>query len=461
MKNLTEGSVTRHLIALSGFVAISMVFQTLYFLADLYWVGRLGKESIAAVSLAGNVMFLVLALTQMLGVGATTLVSHAAGAGQKQRAVHVFNQSYVLSLVTGVAFAVAAYALAGLYTSRLAADAETARLGLTYLNWFIPALLLQFLIVAMGSALRGAGVVKPTVAISVLTVILNMVLNPILIFGWGTGHPLGVAGAAIGSVIAIAVGVVMFFGYFLRSTGYLRFDLTDWKPEWKTWWEMMRVGAPAGGEFVLISTYMVVVYWIIRHFGAAAQAGFGIGGRLMQALFLPVVAIAFAAAPLAGQNFGARKGARVRQSFYSASVLATIVMLLCTALCQLFAEQLIRAFSKEPAVIAFGAEYLRIISWNFICAGLSFTTSSIFQGLGHTLPPLASSSLRLVLFALPAYLLSLRPGFEIREIWYLSVASVTIQAVVNIVLLHREFGKKLKFDPVPEEAVAAAAAALE
>ncbi|MDP9263945.1 MAG: MATE family efflux transporter, partial [Acidobacteriota bacterium] len=330
-----------------------------------------------------------------------------------------------------------------------------------YLNWFIPALLLQFLIVAMGSALRGAGVVKPTVAISVLTVILNMVLNPILIFGWGTGHPLGVAGAAIGSLIAIAVGVVMFFGYFLRSTGSLHFDLSDWKPEWKTWWEMMRVGAPAGGEFVLISFYMVIVYWIIRHFGAAAQAGFGIGGRVMQALFLPVVAIAFAAAPLAGQNFGARKSARVRQSFYSASVLATIVMLLCTALCQLFAEQLIRAFSKEPAVIAFGAEYLRIISWNFICAGLSFTTSSIFQGLGHTLPPLASSSLRLVLFALPAYLLSLRPGFEIREIWYLSVASVAIQAVVNIVLLHREFGKKLKFDPVPEEAVAAAASALE
>jgi Na+-driven multidrug efflux pump len=158
---------------------------------------------------------------------------------------------------------------------------------------------------------------------------------------------------------------------------------------------------------------------------------------------------------------GARKGERVRQSFYSASVLATIVMLLCTAVCQMFAEPLVRAFSKEPAVIAFGAEYLRIISWNFVSAGLAFTTSSIFQGLGHTLPPLASSSLRLVLFALPAYLLSLRPGFQIREIWYLSVASVAIQAVVNIVLLHREFGRKLKFDAAPEEAVAAAASALE
>lgn len=461
MKDLTQGSVTRHLMALSGFVAISMVFQTLYFLADLYWVGRLGKESIAAVSLAGNVMFLVLALTQMLGVGATTLVSHAVGANNKQRAVHAFNQSYVLSLLTGIVFAVAAYALEGIYTSRLGADAETARLGLVYLNWFIPALLLQFLVVAMGSALRGTGIVKPTVVISVITVLLNIVLNPFLIFGWGTGHPLGVTGAAIGSLISVAVGVLMFFRYFLRSGSYLRFDLPDWKPEWKTWWEMMRVGAPAGGEFVLLTFYLVIVYAIIRNFGAAAQAGFGIGGRVMQAMFLPVVAIAFAAAPLAGQNFGARKGERVRQSFYSASLLATVVMLLCTAVCQMFAESLVRFFSRDPAVVAFGAEYLRIISWNFIGAGLSFATSSIFQGLGNTLPPLASSSMRLVLFALPAYLLSLRQGFQIREVWYLSVASVAIQAVVNVALLYREFGKRLKFDAAPEEAIAAAAPALE
>lgn len=454
MKNLTEGSVTRHLVTLSGFVAISMAFQTLYFLADLYWVGRLGKESIAAVSVVANLGFLVLALTQMLGVGTATLVSHAAGAGTKPRAVHAFNQTYVLSLVTGVTFVVAAYALRGVYTSWLGADAETARLGLTYLNWVIPAMLLQFLVLAMGSALRGTGVVKPTVAIQAVTVMLNIVLAPVLIFGWGTGRPLGVVGAAVASLVSIAVGVVVFFWYFLRSASYLRFDLRQWKPEWKTWWAMIRVGAPAGAEFLVLSIYLVVVNAIIRQFGAAAQAGFGIVGRVMHAMFLPVVAIGFASAPLAGQNFGARKGERVRQSFYSALVLATILMAAFTVLCQLFAEPLVRAFSKEPVVIAFGAECLRIISWNFVSFGLAYTTSSVFQGLGHTLPPLASSAMRLVLFALPAYLLSLRAGFQIREVWYLSVVTVAVQAVLNIVLLQREFGRKLKFDAAPEEATA-------
>ena len=457
MKNLTEGSITKHLLALSAFIGVSMLFQTLYFLADLYWVGRLGEHAIAAVSLAGNMMFFVLALTQTLGVGTTTLISHAAGAGDKQRVTHVFNQAFVLSVIVGFAFGLIAFLTRGIYASKLGADAETARLGTAYLSWFIPAMALQFFGVAMGAALRGIGIMKPTMLIQVLTVVLNIVLAPILIFGWGTGHPLGVIGAAIASLISMAIGIVLFFLYFLRSSNYLRFMISAWTPQAKTWLAMVKVGVPAGAEFALMSVYLGLIYWIIRDFGAAAQAGFGIGGRLMQAMFLPVVAIGFAAAPLAGQNFGARKGDRVQQAFYSASGIGILFMMLLTAICQLFPEQLVHVFSKEPAVIAFGSEYLRIISWNFIGFGLVFTSSSIFQGLGHTLPAFLSSCLRLFLFALPAYLLSLRPDFAIREVWYLSVASVAIQAVANIALLRREFRRKLKFELMPEQAVAAAA----
>ena len=457
MTNLTEGSVTRHLIVFSGFIAIGMVLQTLYFLADLYWVGRLGKESIAAVSLVGTLGFLVLALTHMLGVGTATVTSHAAGAGSTPRAIHAFNQAYVLSLVTGVAFAVAAYALRGVYTARLGADAETARLGLAYLNWLIPALVLQFLVIAMGSALRGTGVVKPMVVVQATTVLLNIVLAPVLIFGWGMGRPLGVLGAAVASLVASVFGVTALFLYFMRSASYLRFDLTDWKPDWAAWRTMIRIGAPAGAEFVMLSVYMMFVHSIIRPFGAAAQAGFGIGGRVMQAMFLPVIAIGFATAALVGQNFGARKAERVRQSFRSALMLATVPMLAFTAACQLLAEPLVRVFSREPAVIAFGTECLQIVSWNFVGFGLAYTTSSIFQGIGHTLPPLVSSVLRVVLFAVPVYLLSLRPGFQIREVWYLSVATVAVQAMLNVALLQREFGRRLRFDAPSGEASAAAA----
>ncbi len=188
---------------------------------------------------------------------------------------------------------------------------------------------------------------------------------------------------------------------------------------------------------------MVLVYDIIRPFGAAAQAGFGIGVRLVQSLFLPTVAIAFAAAPVAGQNYGAGLGDRVRQTFYSAVAISAAIMVALTLLCRIAPDAMVRFFNADEGVVAFGSEYLRIISWTFVASGIVFVSSSVFQGMGNTLPPLGSSSLRLLLFALPAYMLSRQPGFEMRHVWYLSVASVTIQLGLNLWLLKREFAKKL------------------
>jgi putative MATE family efflux protein len=458
MQDLTKGSVTRHLLMFSAFMAVSMVFQTLYFLADLYFVGHIGKEAIAAVSLSGNLMMVVLAISQTLGVGTTTLVSHAVGRKDQARATLVFNQAFVMSQVIAIAFTVVAFALRGAYCRWLGADEATARMGVQYLNWFLPAMFLQFVVVAMGAALRGSGIIKPTIVIQIASVIINIVLAPVLILGWGTGHPLGVAGAGLATFISIVVGVVAFWYYFLRMQSYLRVSVAEWKPLGSVWWGMTKVGLPAGGEFALMSVYMALVYWIIRDFGAAAQAGFGIGGRLMQSMFLPVMAISFAAAPLAGQNFGARNAARVRETFRSAAILVTVLMAVITFLSHIAPEAMIGVFSQDPAVIAFGAEYLRIISYNFVATGLVFTSSSLFQGMGHTIPPLVCSSLRILVFALPAFLISLRPGFHIREIWFLSVATVALQAVLNLVLLRREFRTRLQFGPEPE-AVAAGDAA--
>jgi len=151
MQDLTTGSVTRHLLQTTSFMLVTMVFQTLYFLVDLYWVGRLGKESVAAVAVSGNLTFIVLALSQMLGVGATTVVSHAAGRKERDRAVLLFNQSQVLSLLAGVVFLAAGMLLRNPYANALSADRTTASLASDYLLWFIPAMALQFPLVSMGS----------------------------------------------------------------------------------------------------------------------------------------------------------------------------------------------------------------------------------------------------------------------------------------------------------------------
>jgi len=173
------------------------------------------------------------------------------------------------------------------------------------------------------------------------------------------------------------------------------------------------------------------------------EAGFGIGARVMQALFLPVVALSFAAAPVVGQNFGGRRADRVRHSVYPAIGIASLMTLVLTLIAHSAPATLIRIFSRDARVIAFGSDYLRIVSLNFISAGIVFTSSSVFQGIGNTLPPLFSSLTRLILFAVPAMLISRAPGFEIRQIWYLSVRSIVLQMCVNLLLLLQELRKRL------------------
>ena len=443
MQDLTTGSLTGHLLRTTSYMLVSMLFQTLYVLVDLYWVGRLGTEAVAAVGISGNLTFIVLAATQMLGVGTTTLIAHATGRRDRERATLVFNQSQVLALVVGVLFLVGALALRQPYSASLSADAITTALANDYLLWFIPAMALQFGLIAMASALRGTGNFRPGMVVQTATVIINIVLAPLLIFGWGTGRALGVVGAALATFIAIAIGVVWMALYFIPEDSYLKFTPREWAPRFAMWGEMLKIGLPAGAEFALIAVYLFVVYAVTRPFGAAAQAGFGIGQRIVQAGFMPVVALGFAVAPVAGQNFGARRADRVRDTFRSAALMSTGVMLVFALVSQAAPAALVRVFSTDAQVVAVGAEYLRITAWNYLASGLVFVAASMFQAMGNTIPSLATSFTRIVVVAVPVVLLAQRPGFELRWIWYLSVLSVTLQMTLSLLLLRREFRRRL------------------
>jgi putative MATE family efflux protein len=444
MEDLTTGSISRHLLKTTSFMLVTMVFQTLYFLVDLYWVGRLGKEALAGVGIAGNLTFIVLAITQMLGVGATTLISHAAGRKDRDRAQLVFNQAVILAAVIGFAFLVIVRASQATYVNALSADALTAGRANEYLSWFVIAMALQYPMVVMAAALRGTGNFKPGMVVQTATVIVNIVLAPCLMFGWITGRPHGVAGAAQASVIAILIGTIWLSLYFIQTPSYLKFP-KEWRPQLPLWAQILKIGLPAGAEFALIAVYLFIVYTVSRPFGSVAQAGFGIGLRIVQAGFMPVVALGFAVAPVAGQNFGAHKAQRVRETFQRAALMAAGMMVLFTIACQVAAEPMIRFFSQDPAVIAVGSQYLRIISWNFVASGVIFVNASMFQAMGNTIPPLVASFIRILLVAIPAFLLVRLPGFDLRWIWYLSVGSVMLQLCMNLLLLRREFGTRLRF----------------
>jgi len=443
MKDLTQGSIVSHILSMAPPIVAGMVTIMICQLVDLYFVAGLGEAAIAGVAAAGNLGFLINGPMQVLGVGTVALNAQAVGRKDQADANLVFNQSLGLAAVCGLLTLVAGFAFAGGYMRMVAANEATVEAGTTYLLWLMPALALQFFGQVLGSALRGTGIVRPSMIVQVLAVIINIALAPVLITGWGTGIALGVAGAGLASSIAVLIGALMLWMYFRRLERYVGLDLAQLRPQARQWKRILNVGLPAGGEFAIIFVWMGVIYYALRDFGPAAQAGFGIGTRVLGLIQMPALAVALAAGPIAGQNFGAGNAARVKETFTRAALIGTVVMIAFTIFAQCWPGLLLGGFASDRETMAVAILFLQMVSLNLVAQGLNFVCSSMFQGLGNTKPVLLSSGARLITYALPVLWLSARPGFRIEYAWYLSNLTTTLQAALSLWLLHLEFRKRL------------------
>jgi putative MATE family efflux protein len=444
MHDMTQGPIRGHVLRMMSFMLVTMVTQVLYNLIDTYWVSRLGKQAIAAVGMSGNLMFVVIAISQAIGVGVVALVSQAAGRKSRDEVQRLFNQSQSLSIAAGLVFLLFAGLTSRLYVEKLSSDADTAALAMQFLHWFIPAMGLQFAAVGLGSSLRGIGDMKPGMIAATGSILLNAVVAPFLIFGWLGFPQMGVAGGGCASLIAAAASLLWLAVYLRRDSTYLRVDWSQWKPDWALWRRMLGIGLPSGVEFLLMSVVMALLYYVIRPFGAEAQAGFGIGMVLMRAGFMPAVALSFGAAAVAGQNFGAKAFGRVRETFVESTRIVIGFMLFFMLVCHVLPTTLMRLYVQDAAVVNVGVDYLRIVSWNYVASGMVLIAAGIFQGIGNTLPSLFASAVRLLLLMVPVLWLSHRPGFTLHQVWLVSVGSVAVQMVLVLALLRREFGRRLK-----------------
>ncbi|MCF2856382.1 MATE family efflux transporter [Pseudoalteromonas sp. SMS1] len=443
MKDLTQGPIYKHLISMSVPVLFGMFVQTLYFLVDLYFVGQLGEAALAGVSSAGVLFFFVMALTQVLNVGVGTLVSHAVGKKDKQEASLLLNQGVFISIMCIAVLLGMAVSGGSWYFANIAPDEASLVASLSYFYWFLPALLIQFPMTVIMASLRGAGVVKQPMMISMFALAINTILSPILITGWGFGIEMGVAGAALASSISASIGLVLLGAYFKLRESYLTCTLRGCTPDLHRIKKIINLGLPAGGESLLTFIYMSLIYWVLSDFDASAQAGFGLGARIMQALFLPVVAVAFAAPAIAGQNFAAGKTERVYQTYYQSALLTCGFMLIINVVCMFNATLFLGPFSNDPNVVNMASVFLGYVCFNFVPAGYVLAASGMFQALGNAWPALISTAVRLSLFSLSLIVVAAHADFSIEQIWMLSVATVYVQAIVSFFLLRSELAKKL------------------
>lgn len=453
-QDLTQGSIGRKLVGMAAFIGMGLLFQTLYYLVDLYFVAAIGPDALAGVGLAGIVFFLAMAMAQVVGVGALSLIARAIGAKDFAQVDGVYRQSMLLSVGLSVLTLVVGYGFGGAAIRGIAADQGTAEQGTAYLYGFLPALAVMFPTGALSAALRAAGVVRPTMLVQSGSVLLNAVLAPILIAGWGTGQPLGAFGAGLATSIAAVVSFLAALWLFGRVQTLIHAPLRPTAPNGPVIGRIIGIGLPSAVEFLLMFVTMSVIYSLIRSFGAEAQAGFGVGSRVMQAVSLPAMAVSFAVAPVAGQNFGAGLPDRVRRTVRDAAVMSSVLMAILTALCLFEARWLVAPFTPDPAVAEVASTYLRIVSLNFIATGLIFTASGTFQALGDTRPALAGGVLRLIVFVSGATWVAAQPWARLEHIWWVSACSALIHAVVALLFLRRQLTVKLAGLAPPSPAAA-------
>jgi len=424
--DLTEGPILTTLVKLAVPVTISMVLFTVYLLVDIYFVGRLGPDAVAALSISSNAFFIHLGFSTVLGTGGMALIAQAFGRKDYNQAAQVFKQSLLMALVTGAVEAVTGLLIAPYYIEFFGGTGKSLEWGIQYFQIFSISFLFMIFLYVIGNCYRGMGDTRTPMIIMLQANIINIVLDPILIFGWLGLPALGVRGAAIASLISqvYALGIygylIFFKEFHLNLKGRWRF-----KPEIVK--KILYIGVPSGMNHFLLAANLMITYRVISSYGTAALASIGIGFRILQGIYIPVIAVASAMAAIVGQNFGARKFWRITGTLGRAWLISTIFMIGCSAVCLLYPQALISIFSNNSEVLHFGVAYLRIFAIGFVMVGTIMVASSAFQGLGKTYPSLVGAVVDNALFAGLVFTLPVYFSWGIQSVWWSSPVQPTVE----------------------------------
>ena len=435
--DLTEGPILKTLVRLAVPVTVSMVMFTVYLMVDLYFVGRLGPEAVAALSISGNAFFIHLGFSAILGTGGMALIAQAFGRKDYDYAARVFKQCILLALMVGVVEATVGLMIAPAYIKYFGGSGKSLEWGIQYFQIFVISFLFMILLYTIGNCYRGMGNTKTPMIIMLQANLMNIVLDPILIFGWLGIPGMGVRGAALASVIS-QIYALAIYGYLI----IIKESHINIKGGWQLNLGIIRkclyIGVPSGLNHFLLAANLLITFRVISDYGTAALASIGIGFRILQAIYIPVIAVASAMAAIVGQNFGANKYKRITGTFARAWLISTLFMLFCTAVCQTFPDYIIEIFSNDSNVIRFGVIYLRVFSLGFIIVGAIMVFSAVFQGLGKTYPSLIGAVVDNALFAGLVFTLPVYFSWGIQSIWWIKLTTAIIETAVVAVWLKGE-----------------------
>ncbi len=387
--DLTQGSLLRHLLQLAVPITFGYILQDAFNIVDMIFVGRLGPAAIAAVGVSGNLLRLIGVFSLGISTGAGIMVAQYLGARNHAQAGYVAMQAILLAFFVAIGIGIVGYPLAdfGLRAVRTT-DLEVIQLGTTYIQIILVGISTMFLSMTLGSIFRAGGDAVTPMAVLIVSTIVNIVLDPLLIFGLWNFPKLGVAGSAYATLIGRGIGVVILLVLCFSGRAPISFRNVRLRADLVEMLDILRLGIFSSMQGFWRHLSRLGFLWVIGPYGKYAVAAYTICMRLRIFVMNPGFGIANAVAPLVGQNIGANQIERAEHSTKTGNILATTVMTCIGLLFLIFPQMFIRIFTEDLEVITIGTVYLQFLSLTFGFIAFSLVLGKALNGAGDTLSPM-------------------------------------------------------------------------
>jgi putative MATE family efflux protein len=444
-QDYTAGSLNRAILLLAVPMVLEMVLESLFAVVDIFWVGRLGANATATVGLTESMLSLIFAVAMGLSLSTTAMVARRIGEKDPEGAAVAGVQAIALGLIVSLAIGIPCGVWAPNLLHLMGASPEIVATGSGYTRICLGGSFAVLLLFLNNAIFRGAGDAAIAMRLLWVSNIINLVLDPCLIFGWGPFPRLGVTGAALATLTGRSIGVLYQFYRLLRGTERLRILRSQVRLQWSVLLRLIRVSLTGVLQFAIAHSSWIGLVRIVSIFGAAALAGYTIAIRIVIFIILPSWGLSNAAATLVGQNLGAGHPERAEKAVWRTGLYNVIFLGLVGVVFMLFPVPIVRLFTHDPNVLRLGAACLRIISYGNLGYAYFMVMMQAFNGAGDTITPTIVNFFGFWLFEIPlAYWLSIPLHMRSNGVFFSIAIAETSMAIASAILFKQGRWKKQK-----------------
>lgn len=432
-QDYTQGSIGRAIFLLAVPMVLEMLMESLFGIVNAFWVSRLGQDALATVGLTESMLTVVFSICIGLSMGTTATVARRVGEKKLEAAGEAAAQSIILGVIVSVVIGVIGFTFAPSLLHAMGASASVVATGAGYPRIIYGTNVVIMLLFLNNAIFRGSGDASLAMRALWLGNLINLVLDPCFIFGLGFFPQLGVTGSAVATTIGRGTAVVFQLWVMTRGTSRVPVRLTQFRPNFELMWRLVRISTGGMLQFLIATASWIAIVRIVSAFGSAAVAGYTVAVRIIVVAILPSWGMSNAAATLVGQNLGAGKPERAEKSVWKTGFVNMCFLAGVTLAFLFFAERLVGFFTNDPAILGYGVDCLRYISYGYVFYAWGMVVSQSFNGAGDTYTPTLLNLFCFWLFQIPlAYFLGRHTTLGVRGVYLALMLAESLLALLSI-----------------------------